>query len=183
MEASLYAVYSLSQVGLRTKMIRHDKFSDVEIIGADSSGYQTEGSAGLDLVAKGWRWPQGYGYRDMQSIARDFTLFPGDIMQISTGVFVNMTFVPNLFATVHVRSSIGIKGLVLANCTGIIDNDYQGEIFVVLRNVSNQPVVVKIGDRIAQLVFQRFERPSFRKVDKFSSTSVRGASGFGSTGE
>jgi len=163
-------------------MISHDKFSDVEIIGADSSGYQTEGSAGLDLVAKGWRWPQGYGYY-MQSIARDFTLSPGDIMQISTGVFVNMTFVPNLFATVHVRSSIGIKGLVLANCTGIIDNDYQGEIFVVLRNVSDQPVVVKIGDRIAQLVFQRFERPSFRKVDKFSSTSVRGASGFGSTGE
>jgi dUTP pyrophosphatase len=75
------------------------------------------------------------------------------------------------------------RGLVLANSVGIVDADYQGEIFLSLVNRGPQSVIgIEAGERIAQLVFTRVEHPQFVFVDDFSVTSARGAGGFGSAG-
>ncbi len=75
------------------------------------------------------------------------------------------------------------RGLVLANSVGVVDADYQGEIFLSLVNRGPHSVIeVEPGERIAQLVFTRVEHPEFVFVDEFSVASARGAGGFGSTG-
>jgi len=75
------------------------------------------------------------------------------------------------------------RGLVLTNSVGVVDADYQGEIFLSLVNRGPHSVIeVEQGERIAQLVFTRVEHPEFVFVDDFSAVSARGAGGFGSTG-
>jgi dUTP pyrophosphatase len=89
-------------------------------------------------------------------------------------------------ALVYPRSGLGHKrGLVLGNAVGVIDADYQGEIFVSAWN-RNPPgtgdIVIEPGERIAQMVFTRVGRPEFRLVEEFDAASARGAGGYGSTG-
>lgn len=152
----------------------------VEIIGGQDLKYMTEGSAGMDLVAR-----QATASDPWASLttSEDAWVFAGQSRLFGTGVSVNMSKSPGLFAMVHVRSSLGAKGIVLANSTGIIDNDYQGEIMVLLRNLSRIDVKIALGSRIAQLVFQKYERPDLVHVTSFSAATVRGEGGFGSTGE
>ena len=80
------------------------------------------------------------------------------------------------------RSGIGHKnGIVLGNLTGLIDSDYQGEIFISCWNRSDRKFTVNPGDRIAQMIIVPVEQPSFEFVDSFKETS-RGSTGFGHTG-
>lgn len=83
------------------------------------------------------------------------------------------------------RSGLGHNGLVLGNLVGVLDADYTGPLMVSAWNRNapdTAPIVVRPGDRIAQLLFVPIVRPLFRVVDAFSQSTERGAGGFGSTG-
>lgn len=132
--------------------------------------YATPGSAGLDLRARLLDGP--------------ITLHPGWVRKIPTGIFLNIKD-PNIVAKIYPRSGMGYKGLVMANGTGIIDSDYQGEVMVLAWNRNTEygdSIKVRPGDRIAQLVFEPVIRVSFDQVVEFSETTMRGAGAFGSTG-
>lgn len=89
-------------------------------------------------------------------------------------------------ALIYPRSGLGHKrGLVLGNAVGVVDADYQGQVFISAwnRNSPGSPaVLVEPGERIAQMVFTRVMRPRFRLVEDFAAASTRGAGGYGSTG-
>jgi dUTP pyrophosphatase len=126
--------------------------------------YAHPGDAGADLLS-----------------AVDVTLAPGERRTVPTGVAIAL---PDGFAGfVHPRSGLAARhGLTVVNAPGTVDAGYRGEIQVTLLNTdSSQSVVIKRGDRIAQLVVQRVERVSFVEVTELPS-SVRGVGGFGSTG-
>jgi dUTP pyrophosphatase len=89
---------------------------------------------------------------------------------------------PHLSAVLLPRSGLGHKnGIVLGNLVGLIDSDYQGQVFVSVWNRGNQPFTIEPGDRIAQMVFVPVVQAQFTVVDDFKA-SQRGASGFGSSG-
>ncbi len=92
--------------------------------------------------------------------------------------------IPNGFvALVHPRSGLAAKhGITVLNAPGTVDAGYRGEIAVTLLNTSEEDFQVSVGDRIAQIVFQKFETAKFIAVDKLPDTQ-RGAAGFGSTGK
>jgi dUTP pyrophosphatase len=90
---------------------------------------------------------------------------------------------PNLVGMVFPRSGLGHKkGLVLGNSTGVIDADYQGDMFVSALNRSQETIVIHPGERIAQIVFQYVHHPVFELATAFEEITVRGEGGFGSTG-
>lgn len=132
--------------------------------------YGTEVSAGLDLAA---------------CIDTKVDIPPLKTAMIKTGISINMMTVPeHIVANIYPRSGKGAKeGKVLANLTGIIDQDYHGELMVAIwnRNPDNY-VTIEPGEKIAQLVFLPIIRPSFNLVEEFSSNTARGSGGFGSTG-
>jgi dUTP pyrophosphatase len=108
-------------------------------------------------------------------------LAPGEAQLVPTGLAIHIGD-PGLCAVILPRSGLGHKhGLVLGNLVGLIDADYQGPLMVSLWNRGQNPQQVQPGDRIAQLVFMRVQRASFRLVDEFEA-SARGTGGFGHTG-
>ena len=105
---------------------------------------------------------------------------PGETVMISVGI--KTEFAPGHVALIHARSGLAAKkGLAPANKVGVIDADYRGEWFVALHNHSNNIQIVEDGDRIAQVLFQEIEHPTFEEVEDLSETE-RGENGFGSTG-
>lgn len=105
---------------------------------------------------------------------------PGSQVIIGTGIAVELD--PGTCMLVFSRSGHGFnKGIRLANCVGVIDSDYRGEIRVCLRNDGNQTMTVNDGDRIAQGLIQAVPKVQFEEVSDLSKTA-RGANGFGSTG-
>lgn len=129
--------------------------------------FATTGSAAVDLMA---------------AISDTLILPPGCSELVPTGIAVHIAD-PNMAAMILPRSGLGAKvGLVLGNLVGLIDSDYQGEIFVSAwnRNFDN-PVRITPRTRLAQMVFVPVVRPEFCVVDAFCA-SLRGARGFGSTG-
>lgn len=126
--------------------------------------YAHPGDAGADLVT-----------------AVDVTLAPGERAMVPTGVAVALP--DGYVALVHPRSGLAARhGLSIVNTPGTIDAGYRGEIKVMLINHDPQaPVELRRGDRIAQLVVQRFERARFVEVERLPD-SVRGDGGYGSTG-
>ena len=125
--------------------------------------YQTPGSAGMDVRA-----------------AVDLELQPGETALVATGFALELP--DGIEAQLRPRSGLALKhGLTLPNSPGTIDPDFRGEIHVILSNLGNQPFSVKRGDRIAQMVFARFERVELLEQKELSD-SARGAGGFGSTG-
>ncbi len=128
--------------------------------------YATDGSAGIDLRA---------------CLDSPVTLEPGQTTLIPTGLAVHMGD-PGLAAVILPRSGLGHKhGIVLGNLVGLIDSDYQGQLFVSCWNRGNDAFTVQPGDRIAQLVFVPVVRPRFERVDSFEPSS-RGEGGFGHSG-
>ena len=128
--------------------------------------YASDGAAGVDLRA---------------CIDAALTLHPGDCELIPTGMAVHMED-PGLAAVLLPRSGLGHKhGLVLGNLVGLIDSDYQGQVFVSCWNRGGEDFTIEPGDRIAQMVFVPVVRAKFTLVDSFSE-SARGAGGFGHTG-
>lgn len=128
--------------------------------------YATPGSAGLDLRA---------------CIEQPLTLAPGRTELIPAGIAIHLAD-PGLAAVVLPRSGLGHKhGIVLGNLVGLIDSDYQGQIFVSTWNRGTEPFVVNPLERLAQLVVVPVVQVAFNVVEAFSA-SDRGAGGFGSTG-
>lgn len=129
--------------------------------------YATSGSAGLDLRA---------------CIAAPITLQPGHTELVPAGIAIHLAD-PGLAAVVLPRSGLGHKhGIVLGNLVGLIDSDYQGQIFVSTWNRGNTPFVLNPMERLAQLVVVPVVQVGFNVVDEFDA-SKRGAGGFGSTGK
>ncbi|WP_439536993.1 dUTP diphosphatase [Methyloversatilis sp.] len=128
--------------------------------------YATPGSAGLDLRA---------------CIEATTTVHPGDTLLVPSGIAIHLAD-PGLAAIVLPRSGLGHKhGIVLGNLVGLIDSDYQGQIFVSLWNRGDTPFVLQPMERIAQLVVVPVVQVQLRRVDTFDA-SERGEGGFGSTG-
>ena len=132
----------------------------------DLPEYATEGSAGMDIRA---------------CVEQDLTVEPGQTVLIPTG-FAMFIADPSLAAVILPRSGLGHKhGIVLGNLVGLIDSDYQGQVYVSCWNRSDKPFRVEVGARIAQLVFVPVQRAEWERVDEFHATE-RGSGGFGHTG-
>jgi dUTP pyrophosphatase len=123
--------------------------------------------------------PHAAGY-DIRSAEPDFHLDPGEIRAVATGLAMELP--PGLECQVRPRSGLAARhGITLPNSPGTIDPDYRGEINVLLQNTGAESVRIGRGERIAQLVFARFEAPEISESNDLSMTH-RGSGGFGSTG-
>lgn len=128
--------------------------------------YATAGSAGIDLRA---------------CLNESLLLKPGQTELIPTGMAIHIKD-SKLAAIILPRSGLGHKhGIVLGNLVGLIDSDYQGQLFVSCWNRGQTDFNIEIGERIAQLVFVPIEQIAFEQVESFND-SERGAGGFGHTG-
>jgi dUTP pyrophosphatase len=128
--------------------------------------YASDGAAGMDLRA---------------CIDAPLELAPGASELVPTGIAVHMAD-PSLAAVLLPRSGLGHKhGIVLGNLVGLIDSDYQGQVFVSCWNRGQRPFTIEPGERLAQMVFVPVVRADFAIVEEFTPTS-RGAGGFGSSG-
>jgi dUTP pyrophosphatase len=128
--------------------------------------YATDGSAGLDMRAV---------------IDEVVTVEPGETVLIPTGLAIHIGD-PGLAAVLLPRSGLGHKhGLVLGNLTGLIDSDYQGQVFISCWNRSSMSYEIQPGERIAQMLFVPVAQVRFNVVEDFED-SERGAGGFGHSG-
>lgn len=113
-------------------------------------------------------------------IPGSMTLTPGATAKIPSGIACD--FPEGYFGMVFPRSSVGTKRhLVLANTSGIIDNDYKGEIIMVFTNTSRHNQTIEPGERLAQMILLPYVTYDIIETDELSETE-RGAGGFGSTG-
>ena len=129
--------------------------------------YATPGSAGLDLRA---------------CIDAPLTVLPGQTELVPSGIAIHLGD-PGLAAVVLPRSGLGHRhGIVLGNLVGLIDSDYQGQIFMSTWNRGNTPFTINPMERLAQLVVVPVVQVSFNVVPEFGASN-RGAGGFGSTGK
>ncbi len=129
--------------------------------------YATDGSAGMDMRA---------------CIDEPISVAPGETVLVPTGLAIHVAD-PALAAVLLPRSGLGHKhGLVLGNLTGLIDSDYQGQIFISCWNRSSTSYEVQPAERIAQMVFVPVEQVEFKVVEEFAA-SERGAGGFGHSGK
>lgn len=128
--------------------------------------YATPGSAGMDLRAM---------------LEQPLEIAPGETHLIPTGMAIHVED-PKLAAVILPRSGLGHKhGIVLGNLVGLIDSDYQGQLFVSCWNRGSDSFLIEVGERIAQLVIIPVVRAEFEIVDEFEQ-SDRGAGGFGHSG-
>ena len=132
--------------------------------GLPTPSYATGGAAGLDVVS-----------------AEDLTLAPGQRHAVATGFAIA---IPEGYEVqVRPRSGLALKhGITCLNTPGTIDHDYRGEVKVILANLGSEPFEVRRGERIAQLVPAPVQKAEFVVVDNLTAT-LRGAGGFGSTGQ
>ena len=130
-----------------------------------SPNYKTSGSAGMDLYA---------------NIEDSIILKPFDRVLVPTGIYLA---IPEGYeGQVRARSGLALKhGICLANGIGTIDSDYRGEIGVILVNLGKEDYVINRGDRIAQMVFLKYEKVELIEIDTLDDTK-RGTGGFGHTG-
>jgi dUTP pyrophosphatase len=142
---------------------------------------KTIGSVGYDLKA---------------SLNKTIKLKPNRVALIGTNIFLDLP--ENYYAQIVSRSGLALKGLIVLNSPGIIDNDYKGEIKVILMNLYPKKVIIEDGDRIAQILYCKYEKNLPIKevidTDMYYNTKiankkneeikdeVRGKKGFGSTG-
>lgn len=132
-----------------------------------------------DLPLPSRATPHAAGY-DVRSAEPDFELRPGEIRAVATGFVMELP--PGIECQVRPRSGLAARsGVTLPNSPGTIDPDYRGEVRVLLQNGGPVGVTIRRGERIAQLVFARFEAPGIVEVEELSETH-RGEGGFGSTG-
>lgn len=129
--------------------------------------YATAGSAGLDLRA---------------CIDDNMNITPGQTVLVPTGIAIHIDN-PNLCGMILPRSGLGHKhGIVLGNLVGLIDSDYQGQLFISIWNRGDSAFLLSPMERIAQLVVVPVVQARFNIVDEFGA-STRGEEGFGSTGK
>jgi dUTP pyrophosphatase len=127
--------------------------------------YATAGAAGMDLLA---------------AVTQPVTIPPGSRALVPTGLV--MALPPGHELQIRPRSGLALKhGIVLPNSPGTIDEDYRGEVQVIVLNAGDQPFTVERGMRIAQAVLSPVTRAIWREVEELDDTA-RSAGGFGSTG-
>lgn len=149
---------STTTVDLRLRRLEHGQ-------GLPRPRYASDLAAGADLHA---------------AVADELCLAPGERAAVPTGLMLEIP--PGFEAQVRPRSGLALRhGLTVANAPGTVDADYRGELMVLLVNLGSEPVVLRRGDRIAQLVVAPVVRALFAEVDEVGVTG-RGAGGFGSTG-
>ncbi len=142
---------------------------EVEVVNRSQHGlpqYETEFSAGMDLRA---------------NLDEDIELKSLERALVPTGLFIALP--EGTEAQIRPRSGLAYKhGLTVLNSPGTIDADYRGEVKVLLVNLSNEPFVIRNGERIAQMVVAKHEQVRWSEVEQLNET-VRGAGGFGHTGK
>lgn len=149
----------MSNIDIKIKFLEHNKENKQPF-------YATEGSAGMDLSA---------------CIEEDIVLAPMERVLVPTGIAIKLPS-SEYGAFLFARSGLATKkGITLANCVGVVDSDYTGEIKVGLINLGSEDFVIKNGERIAQMVIMPVATARFTVVDELDETE-RGAGGFGSTG-
>jgi dUTP pyrophosphatase len=128
--------------------------------------YMSEHAAGMDLYA---------------AVEKETIILPGEWKLVPTGISIA---IPEGYeAQVRPRSGLALKqGISVLNTPGTVDADYRGEVGVILMNHSKQDLVVKRGDRIAQMIINKIEQIKFEEVSELPTTD-RGAGGFGHTGK
>ena len=127
--------------------------------------YATALSAGMDLRA---------------NIDEDITLLPMQRQLVPTGLYIALP--EGYEAQIRPRSGLALKhGITVLNTPGTVDADYRGEIMVLLVNFSDEPFVVKDGERIAQMIVAKHEQVNFELTETLDETE-RGAGGYGHTG-
>lgn len=149
------------EIDVKVKILS-DKIGD----SINKPSYATQGSAGMDLCA----------CMDAPAVIK-----PNEIIKIPTGISIQ---IPNSFIAgfVFPRSGLSSKhGISLANCVGVIDSDYTGEIICPVINHSNIEYKINPGDRIAQIIFMPVYIAKLKYVEELQGTE-RGSGGFGSTG-
>ena len=143
---------------MKVEIVNHSKHS--------LPSYGTLLSAGMDVRA---------------NLDNDVVLLPGERKLIPTGLFIALPF--GYEAQIRPRSGLALKsGISLVNTPGTIDADYRGEIGIILINFSNENFVIHDGDRICQMVINKFETIEWEKVENLDETH-RGNGGFGHTGK
>ena len=131
----------------------------------DLPKYETSGSAGMDLMA---------------NIDEPIQLKPLERYIVPTGLYIALP--EGYEAQIRARSGLSYKhGITTANGIGTIDSDYRGEIEVILVNLSNETYTINAGDRIAQMVINKYETATFVEVEELTETT-RSGGGFGHTG-
>jgi len=128
-------------------------------------GYETKGSAGMDLRA---------------NLSEPLVLRTLERVLIPTGIFIELP--EGYEAQIRPRSGLALKkGLSLANTPGTIDSDYRGEIKIIMVNLSNEVQTIEHSDRIAQMIITKYDRVQWESVEILDQTK-RGSGGFGHTG-
>lgn len=160
----------VSSVGLRKsgatveELRIHIKRMRLSAVPVPLPAYMTEGSAGMDL------------YADIES---ELQLAPMERVLIPTGIAIALPV--GFEAQIRPRSGMALKkGLTMVNSPGTIDSDYRGEIQLIAINLGNEPVVIRCGQRIAQMVIQRVIKARWQEVDELP-VSERQDRGFGHT--
>lgn len=129
--------------------------------------YATAGSAGMDLRA---------------CVDEPVTVAPGQRVAVPTGFAIALPD-PGWVALIYARSGLAVKhGLAPANCVGVVDSDYRGEIVVALQNYAGEEYTIQPGERVAQMVIAPVTQARINVVEELDETA-RGAGGFGSTGK
>lgn len=131
--------------------------------------YKTLGAAGFDIASN-----------------EEVLIQPGEVVLVGTGL--HFVLMPGYEAQIRLRSSWGLKGLIIPNAPGTIDEDYRGEIKVMLHNLTQLPIKINQGERVAQVVVARSLQPKIyiMDTDEWNSPlnkTLRGEGGFGSTGD
>lgn len=143
--------------------------------------YESEYASGMDLRA--WRYALPVDIKngvDWEIDDNGIRLFPQERVLIKTGLHIELP--ENVEAQIRPRSGLALKyGITVLNTPGTVDSDYRGDIGVILINLGNESFVIKKGDRVAQIVFNKVEKFDLQVVDKLSET-IRGEDGFNSTG-
>lgn len=129
--------------------------------------YKTEGSAGADIYA-----------------IEEVTIQPMQIVLVKTGIYVEIP--QGIEMQIRPRSGLSVKhGITLINCVGTVDSDYRGHVGVPLINLGSEPYTIKVGERIAQMIFNKYESIEWEEVESREDLeeTERGEGGFGSTGK
>lgn len=146
---------------MEIRIRRKPGFEDLEL-----PRYMSAGAAGMDLRA---------------AVAEDLELQPGEIRFIPAGIYIALP--PGYEAQLRPRSGLALRqGLSIVNSPGTVDADYRGEIGVIAVNLGREPIPIRRGMRIAQMVIQKVERAQWRVVEELDATA-RAAGGFGHTGQ
>lgn len=145
--------------------------------------YETLGASGMDLKASSYSFPDELkdGIEHPLKDGELLVLSPGQRVLVKTGLSIDLP--ENIEAEVRPRSGLAIKhGITVVNTPGTVDEDFKGEIGVILINHGNKPFIISYGDRIAQLVFMAVEKFKLNPVQSLSESN-RGTGAYGSTGK